>query len=607
MNQSRNLLIYSFISRGDVVLVEYTPYGGNFRVEAMKGLKKAVASTKGKYSYPFDELTFNYLTFNGITYMVMADCMYGRRLPFVYLEKLKDLFVDKYGGRSLDSLQANALNQEFGPLMKELMEFSMHNSEEMKQLAKLKAQVLEVQSALANNIEQVEAASAKVEEDRFPQKPGRSRCSAFCRVILCVLLLALLAGSLAAWFQICPAIAIFRPLLEPSSSGLSVASEDPCSGTQFSSIRSLHHAWSHHGGTALRSLPGDGLTSGEAVTSSHGGCSSGNQDAEKQEERPSGLPVAERCKSLLAANWRAQLTTVRAGVESDSEEDDASPAALAREKLHGSLVRYIMVDGSPIVALLPDDPHHVNLLMDDRASLTVGGTDPPALIRSLLTSGQMPPRVALLGELVAVDSSETPFILRRFTAKAEAAAAAAARLEAALPSPPSSPLPCPPPLSQTVAEGGGGGEREEGALTFFRMEARSCQLVDFRGKRTSLPVADVKPAATDPLATSLVPLLLALNSSAASRAAFASFCEAFLQVPARPQTTFLFSADRRGFNLLSQSLQSPQQQQTVESSQSEKPQWREFRFEFQREVTDAKGFLQVLREMEEEVKAEVEK
>ncbi|CAI7892491.1 unnamed protein product [Closterium sp. NIES-53] len=570
MNQSRNLLIYSFISRGDVVLVEYTPYGGNFRVEAMKGLKKAVASTKGKYSYPFDELTFNYLTFQGITYMVMADCMYGRRLPFVYLEKLKDLFVDKYGGRSLDSLQANALNQEFGPLMKELMEFSMHNSDEMKQLAKLKAQVLEVQSALTNNIEQVEAASAKVEEDRFPQKPGRSRCSAFCRVIF-------------------------------------VASQDPCSGTQFSSVRSLHHAWSHHWGTTLRSLPGDGLTSGEAVTSSHGGCSSGNQDAEKQEERPSGLPVAERCKSLLAANWRAQLTTVRAGVQSDTEEDDASPAAMAREKLHGSLVRYIMVDGSPIVALLPDDPHHVNLLMDDRASLTVGGTDPPALIRSLLTSGQMPPRVALLGELVVVDSSETPFILRRFTAKAEAAAAAVARLEASLPSPPSSPLACPPPLSQTVAAGGVGGEGEEGALTFFRLEARSCQLVDFKGKRTSLPVADVKPAATDTLATSLVPLLLALNSSTASRTAFASFCEAFLQVPARPQTTFLFSADRRGFNLLSQSLQPPQQQHAEESSPSEKPQWREFRFEFQREVTDAKGFMQVLREMEEEVKADLEK
>ncbi|GJP74476.1 hypothetical protein CLOP_g5051 [Closterium sp. NIES-67] len=357
-------------------------------------------------------------------------------------------------------------------------------------------------------------------------------------------------------------------------------------------------------------MPGDGLASGEAVPSTTGGCSAGDQDKEKQEERPSGLPVAERCKSLLAANWRAQLTTVRADAQSSAEDDspDASPAAMAREKLHGSLVRYIVVDGSPIVALLPDDPHHVNLLMDDRASLTVGGTDPPPLIRSLLTSGQMPPRVALLGELVAVDSSETPFILRRFAAKAEAATAAVARLEAALPSPPSSPLPCPPPLSQTgVAGGGGGGEVEEGALTFFRMEARSCQLVDFRGKRTSLPVADIKPAATDPLATSLLPLLLALNSSAASRAALASFCEAFLQVPARPQTTFLFSADRRGFNLLSQSLQPPQQQHVEESSQSGKPQWREFRFEFQREVTDAKGFMQVVREMEEEVKAEVGK
>ncbi|GJP74478.1 hypothetical protein CLOP_g5052 [Closterium sp. NIES-67] len=124
----------------------------------MKGLKKAASSAKGKYSYPFDELTFNYLTDHGITYMVMADCMYGRRLPFVYLEKLKDLFVDKYGARSLESLQANALSQEFGPLMKELMEFSMHNSDEMKQLAKLKAQVLEVQSALTNNIEQVRKA-----------------------------------------------------------------------------------------------------------------------------------------------------------------------------------------------------------------------------------------------------------------------------------------------------------------------------------------------------------------------------------------------------------------------------------------------------------------
>lgn len=62
MNQKG--LIYSFVSKGTVVLAEHTSYSGNFSTIAIQCLQKLPASSS-KYTYSCDGHTFNFLLDSG--------------------------------------------------------------------------------------------------------------------------------------------------------------------------------------------------------------------------------------------------------------------------------------------------------------------------------------------------------------------------------------------------------------------------------------------------------------------------------------------------------------------------------------------------------------
>ena len=57
-------LIYAFVSRGTVILAEYTEFSGNFNSIAFQCLQKLPA-TNNKFTYNCDAHTFNYLVDNG--------------------------------------------------------------------------------------------------------------------------------------------------------------------------------------------------------------------------------------------------------------------------------------------------------------------------------------------------------------------------------------------------------------------------------------------------------------------------------------------------------------------------------------------------------------
>lgn len=59
-------LIYSFVARGTVILVEYTEFTGNFTSIASQCLQKLPA-TNNKFTYNCDGHTFNYLVENGFS------------------------------------------------------------------------------------------------------------------------------------------------------------------------------------------------------------------------------------------------------------------------------------------------------------------------------------------------------------------------------------------------------------------------------------------------------------------------------------------------------------------------------------------------------------
>ncbi|CAN1327652.1 Putative vesicle-associated membrane protein 726 [Linum perenne] len=149
-------LIYAFVSRGTVVLSEYTEFSGNFNSIAFQCLQKLPASNN-KFTYNCDGHTFNYLVDNG--YNESA----GRQVPMAFLERIKEDFMSKYGSGKATTATANSLNKEFGPKLKEHMQYCVDHPEEISKLAKVKAQVSEVKGVMMENIEKVLDRGEKIE------------------------------------------------------------------------------------------------------------------------------------------------------------------------------------------------------------------------------------------------------------------------------------------------------------------------------------------------------------------------------------------------------------------------------------------------------------
>ncbi|KAF7811524.1 vesicle-associated membrane protein 727 [Senna tora] len=168
---SQRGLIYSFVAKGTVVLAEHTSYSGNFSTIAVQCLQK-LPSNSSKYTYSCDGHTFNFLIDNGFVFLVVADESTGRSVPFVFLERVKDDFKQRYGA-SINNGDAHPLadddddddlfedrfsiaynlDREFGPRLKEHMQYCMNHPEEMSKLSKLKAQITEVKGIMMDNIE----------------------------------------------------------------------------------------------------------------------------------------------------------------------------------------------------------------------------------------------------------------------------------------------------------------------------------------------------------------------------------------------------------------------------------------------------------------------
>ncbi|KAK8664531.1 hypothetical protein V6N13_084316 [Hibiscus sabdariffa] len=147
-------LIYAFVSRGDVVLAEYTEYSGNFNSIALQCLQK-LPSSNNKFTYSCNGHTFNFLVDTGYIYCVVADESAGRQMPIAFLERIKDDFVSKYSSGKAAAAPAFSLNKEFGLKLKEQMQYCIEHPEEISKLAKVKAQVSEVKGVMMENIEKV--------------------------------------------------------------------------------------------------------------------------------------------------------------------------------------------------------------------------------------------------------------------------------------------------------------------------------------------------------------------------------------------------------------------------------------------------------------------
>jgi vesicle-associated membrane protein 72 len=94
-------------------------------------------------------------------YLVVADEEFGRQIPFAFLDRVKEDFKRRY--LSGNGAVTPAVGKEFGPQLKEHMQYCVEHPEEMNKISKIKSQVAEVKGIMMDNIEKVLDRGEKIE------------------------------------------------------------------------------------------------------------------------------------------------------------------------------------------------------------------------------------------------------------------------------------------------------------------------------------------------------------------------------------------------------------------------------------------------------------
>eukprot|EP00163_Fabomonas_tropica_P027286 TRINITY_DN5210_c0_g1_i5.p1 TRINITY_DN5210_c0_g1~~TRINITY_DN5210_c0_g1_i5.p1 ORF type:complete len:261 (+),score=73.83 TRINITY_DN5210_c0_g1_i5:488-1270(+) len=153
-------IIYSLVARGSTVLAEFTTTSGNFTTVTRRILDK-IPPEDSKMSYVYDRHIFHYVVEDGIVYLCMADEEFGRRLPFAFLDDIKNRFKSSYGARASTAL-AYGMNEDFKRVLQKQMDYYTNNPN-ADRLNKVRGEIDEVRSVMVHNIEKVLERGEKIE------------------------------------------------------------------------------------------------------------------------------------------------------------------------------------------------------------------------------------------------------------------------------------------------------------------------------------------------------------------------------------------------------------------------------------------------------------
>ncbi|KAI7828870.1 vesicle-associated membrane protein [Gamsiella multidivaricata] len=143
-------IIYALVARGSVILTEYTNSSGNFTTVTEAILEK-IPPNNSKLTYVYDRYLFHYICEDGLTYMCMADDSFGRRIPFAFLQDIKEKFLAQYGReRALESVVPYAMNEFSKTIAKQMEYFSTNpNADRIKQV---QGEIEQVKDVMVQNI-----------------------------------------------------------------------------------------------------------------------------------------------------------------------------------------------------------------------------------------------------------------------------------------------------------------------------------------------------------------------------------------------------------------------------------------------------------------------
>lgn len=152
-------ILYALVARGKTVLAEYTFTSGNFPTITRVLLAK-IPDQDGKMSYVYDQHVFHYIVEDKIIYLCMCDDMSKRRIPFAFLEDIKQRFRATYGEKVHNAI-AFSMNEDFGRILQKQIDF--YNGPSADTFAQVNNKLDDVKNVMVQNIEMVLERGEKLE------------------------------------------------------------------------------------------------------------------------------------------------------------------------------------------------------------------------------------------------------------------------------------------------------------------------------------------------------------------------------------------------------------------------------------------------------------
>lgn len=140
-----------------------------------------IPSADGKMTYNYDEWVFHYVTEDGICYLCMSDEQNKHRIPYAFLQDMKQNFLSRYSLGEAQTAIAFSFNEEFSKIICQRMEY-YNNGGAVDNIDVVKNQIDELKDGMVQNIETLLERGEKIEllvdkTDRLNQQAFRFESS----------------------------------------------------------------------------------------------------------------------------------------------------------------------------------------------------------------------------------------------------------------------------------------------------------------------------------------------------------------------------------------------------------------------------------------------
>lgn len=145
-------ILYSLVARREVVLAEHSTISGNASLIAVRIIEK-LPTEDTRVSYTQERHMFHVLIHDGMTFLCMAEESLGRRIPFAFLEDIRDKFFANHAHICKEAV-AYELNMEFSRVLAQRMEF-FSSDNKADAISRVRGEISEVKNIMIENIEKV--------------------------------------------------------------------------------------------------------------------------------------------------------------------------------------------------------------------------------------------------------------------------------------------------------------------------------------------------------------------------------------------------------------------------------------------------------------------